>query len=296
MRATVLVRVLQRLLVITLLYSGMTACGQHINHQTVPALAGASAGADWWQPKADQNLRWYWQLQGEVIATHEVEVYDIDIDAPQAVIDTLKSRGVKLICYFSVGTVELFRDDANQFPQRAIGQAYPGYEDERWLDLSNYQLFADIMRARLDRCAAKGFDGVEGDNVDAFNQAIPDDNNIVQQGTSFGITEKQSAEYVLWLAAESHKRGLAFGLKNAEALAPAVIDQVDWIITENCFVDGWCDDVKLFVENNKPVFMTEYVEYTSDFTSACRLANSLRYSAIYRDAGLTATGVFKECN
>jgi len=100
----------------------------------------------WWQPEADQNLRWYWQLQGDIDTSYDVDVYDIDIDTPQSVINQLKARGVKLICYFSVGTVEQFRSDANDFPDQAIGETYPGFTDERWLDLANYPLFADIMK------------------------------------------------------------------------------------------------------------------------------------------------------
>lgn len=262
---------------------------------TEPILAEASGIDDWWQPKADQNLRWYWQLQDALNTSLEVDVYDIDIETPQPVIDKLKSRGIKLICYFSVGTVEHFRSDADQFPTEAIGDSYPGYDDEQWLDLANYSLFADIMRERLDRCAAKGFDGVEGDNVDAFVQRIPDENGVIQTGTNFKITKQQSVDYVRWLAVESHKRGMAFGLKNAEALAPDVINQVDWIITENCYIDDWCTQARLFIENNKPVFMTEYAEYLPDFTSACTQAREFGFSAIYRDTGLSASGIFKEC-
>jgi len=263
--------------------------------ESEPLLAEASGIEAWWQPRAHENLRWYWQLQGELNTSLDVDVYDIDIETPQPVIDELKSRGIKLICYFSVGTVEQFRSDAGRFPTEAIGDSYPGYDDERWLDLANYSLFADIMRDRLDRCAAKGFDGVEGDNVDAFVQQIPDENGVIHTGTSFKITKQQGVDYVRWLANESHMRGMAFGLKNAEALAPDVINQVDWIITENCYADDWCEQARLFVENNKPVFMTEYVEYLPDFTSACIQAREFGFRAIYRDTGLTASGIFKEC-
>ena len=274
-------------------------CAGSLNHSE-PALAEASAppgdvATGWWRPEASQNLRWYWQLQGRLNTSHDVDVYDIDIDTPQPVINKLKARGVRLICYFSVGTVEQFRTDAHLFPAEATGESYPGYADERWLDLSNYNLFADIMRARLDRCAAKGFDGVEGDNVDAFVQQIPDDNGVVNTGTSFKITKQQSIDYIRWLAFESHKRGMAFGLKNAEAVAVDVIDQVDWLITESCYVYHWCAQAQIFTENNKPVFMTEYAEYLSDFTAACIEAEKYGFSAIYRDTGLTAGGIFKEC-
>ena len=159
---------------------------------------------------------------------------------------------------------------------------YPGFEDERWLDLSRYPEFADVMRARLDRCAEKGFHGVEGDNVDAFDQRIPDSNGVVRKGTSFGITRAQSVDYVLWLAQEAHKRGLAFGLKNAVTISAEVVDEVDWLLTESCFAYSWCAEARIFIDSNKPVFMTEYVEYVPDFSAACSEAKGAGFNAIYR--------------
>ena len=257
---------------------------------------GAALKNSWWQPRADENLRWYWQLQDAIVTSYDVDVYDVDIDTPQAVIDELKGRGVKLICYFSVGTVESWRDDAALFPDKVVGERYDGYEDERWLDISNIDALAAVMRARLDRCAAKGFDGVEGDNVDAFLKENRNASGVVTGlGTSFGIDQQRSTDYVLWLARESHQRGLGFGLKNAEALATEVVSQVDWMITENCFVDNWCEEAKLFVAANKPVFMTEYVELLPDFAGACTSARAFGYRAIYRDKELTAMGRFEEC-
>lgn len=269
------------------LLTGCTCSAPHLSaplqESTIPTIAAAKEKS-WWQPTADQQLRWYWQLQDDIDTSHQVDVYNIDIDTPPHIINTLKARGVRLICYFSVGTVELFRSDTAEFPQAIIGDSYPGYSDERWLDVSRYPLFSTVITDRLDRCAAKGFDGVEGDNLDAFNA-----------NTGFEITQQASVDYVSWLAAESHKRGLAFGLKNAETIAPEVIHQVDWMITENCVVDEWCAEAALFVEHNKPVFMAEYKELLSDFTVACEQAVEYRFSAIYRDVELTASGVFKEC-
>ena len=271
-----------------------TAANQ-VEQDTGSPLAESSVVRDWWRPRADENLRWYWQLQDAIDTSHSVDVYDIDIDTPQPVIDKLKARGVKLICYFSVGTVESFRTDASDFPKRAVGNPYTGYADERWLNIADIEALAPVMRDRLDRCAEKGFDGVEGDNVDAFYFDAQDAEDSRQSGTGFGITEQQSQDYVLWLARESHLRGLAFGLKNAEALAESVVDQVDWVLTESCHVYNWCEQVQVVRRANKPVFMTEYAEYLDDFSPACELAKRLGYQAILRNTELTAEGRYIEC-
>lgn len=269
-------------------------------HLTEPVVADAKANKqlqdNWWKPTADERLSWQWQLQGTIDTSYRVDVYNIDFETDQAVIDELKARGVRLICYFSAGTVEWFRDDARSFPASVIGEQYTGYEDEQWLNIAEIAAIAPVMQARLDRCASSGFDAVEADNVDAFNHEKTDtDGNVVERGTSFGITRAQSTEYVLWLAAQAHERGLGFGLKNAEALAPAVLSRVDWMLTENCFVDNWCEQAKVFVEANKPVFMTEYVQLLADFTPACRVARELGFSAIYQSVDLAGTNSYQRC-
>jgi endo-alpha-1,4-polygalactosaminidase (GH114 family) len=249
----------------------------------------------WWQPAAADNLTWQWQLQGEIDTSFDVDVYNLDIDAPIEKIQELKSRDVRLICYFSAGTVEAWRPDAGLFPEAIIGEQYEDLSDERWIDYGNFELFADIMRARMDTCKAKGFDAIETDNVDAHNYESRDENgNVVNIGTNFMMSLDESIAYIRWLADEAHARGLSIGLKNAEEMAPDVVADVDWMLTEDCYVDNWCQAASVFVENNKPVFMTEYEDLLPDFTPACELAKSLGYFAIWRDPGL-ADGTYLAC-
>ncbi|OED35482.1 hypothetical protein AB833_30130 [Chromatiales bacterium (ex Bugula neritina AB1)] len=266
--------------------------------ESAQLVGGVSAQkkATWWQPAADDQLQWYWQLQDPVDPSHEVDIYNIDIETPQIIIDELKQRGVRLICYLSVGTVEWFRDDAVLIPKASIGQVYDGYPDEQWLNIADIDSLSAVMLARLDRCANKGFDAIEGDNVDAFNQeSYNAAGQLVGTGTNFNISAEQSIVYIRWLAAESHKRGLGFGLKNAEALAPVLVNDVDWMLIENCYVDGWCDDARVFIDANKPVFMTEYRELLRDFTPACDTARRLGYTAIWRSEALDSNGPFERC-
>jgi len=69
-------------------------------------------------------------------------------------------------------------------------------------------------------------------------------------------------------------------------MARDVVADVDWMLTEDCYVDNWCQEATVFIDNNKPVFMTEYDDLVPDFTPACELAKSLGFSAIWRDPGL----------
>lgn len=241
----------------------------------------------WWQPRASENLTWQWQLQGEIDTSFDVDVYNVDIATPVSKIDELKARNIKVICYFSAGTAEYFRPDVDQFSDAIQGEQYEDLTDERWLDYSRYQEFAPVMQARMDLCKSKGFDAIEMDNVDAHNYESRDANgNVVNIGTNFDIKLDDSIAYIRWLADEAHSRGLSIGLKNAEEMAPDVVSQVDWMLTEDCYVDSWCDAATVFVEADKPVFMTEYDDLVPDFAPACELAKSLGFSAIWRDPSL----------
>lgn len=255
----------------------------------------APTAVNWWKPKASENLTWQWQLQGEIDTTLPVQVYNVDIDVPQEKLDELNQRGIKIICYFSAGTVESFRSDESFFPQDIIGEQYEDLVDERWVDYGNIDALAEIMRARMDKCKSKGFHAVEIDNVDAHNfETRNAQGDVVNIGTNFMMTLDESIAYVRWLTNEAHSRGLGIGLKNAEEMVADVVDEVDWMLVEDCFYDSWCTAATAFIDADKPVFMAEYDELVPDFTPACELAKSLGYTAIWRDTSLS-TALYLAC-
>ncbi len=260
--------------------------------ETVEPIAGID---DWWKPKASDNLKWQWQLQGEIDTTLPVQVYNVDIEVPQEKLDQLIDRDIKVICYFSAGTVESFRSDHLLFPQEIIGEQYEDLIDEQWVDYANIDALAPIMRGRMDKCKSKGFHAIEIDNVDAHNYESRDEQGeVVNIGTNFKMTLDESIAYVRWLTKEAHSRGLGIGLKNAEEMVADVVNEVDWMLVEDCYFDSWCMAATAFIDADKPVFMAEYDELVPDFTPACELAKSLGYSAIWRDTSLS-TGIYLAC-
>lgn len=58
---------------------------------------------------------------------------------------------------------------AGEFPAEVLGSDYDGWPGERWLDIRRIDLLAPIMLARLDMCTAKGFDCVEPDNIEIYD-------------------------------------------------------------------------------------------------------------------------------
>ena len=47
-----------------------------------------------------------------------------------------------------------------------LGQRRRGLAGEYWLDIRRINDLAPIMQARFQMCKAKGFDGIEPDNID----------------------------------------------------------------------------------------------------------------------------------
>ncbi len=215
-----------------------------------------------WQPAPGTS--WQWQLTGDIDTSFDVDMYDIDLfDAPQAVIDELHSNGRIVICYFSAGSWEEWRDDAGDFPESLIGNPLEGWPDERWLDIRQIDLLAPVMAARLDLAVTKQCDGVEPDNVTAYN------NN-----TGFPITAQDQLDYNIWLAEQAHLRSLSIGLKNDLEQIPELVDYFDWALNEECYQYEECDLLLPFVQAGKAVFG---VEYEGDDAEFCPYFNQLNF-------------------
>ncbi len=98
----------------------------------VPAATNKTDG-EIWQPAPGTS--WQWQLTGDIDTTFEVDMYDVDLfDAPQEVIDQLRDDGRVVICYFSAGSYEDWRSDADRFPDSVKGKDN-GWPGELWLDI-----------------------------------------------------------------------------------------------------------------------------------------------------------------
>jgi hypothetical protein len=218
-----------------------------------PTLAGASVTwpSDVWSP--EPGASWQWQLDGEIDTSFDVDAYDIDLlDTPQYVINGLHADGRVVICYFSAGSREEGREDANEFAPEDHGEQLTDWPNERWLDVRS-QNVRRIMEQRLDLAVAKRCDAVEPDNVDGF-----------QNNTGFDLTEDDQADYNRFLANAAHGRGLSVGLKNALDLIPELEPYFDWALNEECLVYDECEVLTPFIAAGKAVFHVEYVEEESD--------------------------------
>ena len=225
----------------------------------------------WYKP--DVNTSWQWQLQGNINTSYNVELYDIDLfDSNKSLIQSLKNSGKKVICYFSAGSWEDWRSDANDFPSSVKGAKMDGW-NELWLDISNEKL-APIMRARLDLAKEKGCDGVEPDNVDGYT------NN-----TGFNLTSDDQLAYNKFIANEARKRGLSVALKNDLDQIIELEPYFDFSINEQCHTYNECDKLVPFINKNKPVLNAEYDQKYIDNNNSerddmCTNANNLSFQTL----------------
>jgi endo-alpha-1,4-polygalactosaminidase (GH114 family) len=242
-------------------------------------LRNASSSSSWWQPPV--NTSWQWQLDTPVNQTFDVTMYDIDLfDNDASTVAALHAQGRKVVCYVSAGSWEDWRPDADQFPSLVLGNDYFGWAGEKWLDIRQINLLAPIMRARLDQCKAKGFDGVEPDNIDGYTN-----------DTGFPLTYQDQLNYNIWFANEAHARGLSIGLKNDDEQVNDLLSYFDWALTEDCFADDWCSQMTPFITAGKAVFAAEYTDQmTSDhfLNQVCPQAQTMSFSAMLKNRDLDA--------
>jgi uncharacterized protein (TIGR03437 family) len=228
---------------------------------------------DRWIPA--QQASWQWQLSGTIDLSVDAEIYDVDLfTTDKAVIDALRARGRRAICYFSAGSYEPYRPDANRFPAAVKGRAMDGWPDERWLDIRQLDVLGPIMEARLDLCKAKGFDAAEPDNVDGY-----------QNRTGFTLTPADQLRYNRFLANAAHARGLSIGLKNDIDQIRDLVNDFDWALNEECFKYKECGAYQPFTAAGKAVF---HVEYGLNPPQFCPQANALNFNSLHKKLELDA--------
>ena len=102
------------------------------------------------------------------ISPIDVPVWDIDLfDNPVTTIGTLKAAGKIVICYFSAGTAEDWRDDYGSFAAADLGKGLPEWPNERWLRTGS-QSIRTLMAKRIKLAADKGCDAIDPDNTDGY--------------------------------------------------------------------------------------------------------------------------------
>lgn len=255
----------------------LSLCAAALAQQPQDELPAPVASAAAWRPA--MNTRWQIQYVDEPVDVNiEADVYKIDLfDNSARAVAAIKRRGKRAVCYVNVGAWEAWRPDAKQFSRRLLGKAYQGWPRERWLDIRRIDELAPVMLARLDLCRDRGFDGVLFDNLDLY-----------LQDTGFKITAADQLRYIVWLANEARRRGLAVGINNNPQQVPQLTPYVDWAFAESCFSQGWCNELAPIAAAGKPVIVVEYVDDPVKVRALCGQALALRFTLIMKKRELDA--------
>ena len=252
----------------------MAACAGPEPTVPTPTSTSPPPNVEVWQPEL--NTSWQWQLKDPPVdQSVDVDMYDIDLfDNDAAIVEALHAQDRRVVCYMNAGGWEDWRSDAGQFPNGVIGANLDDWEGERWLDIRRIDVLGTIIEARMDLCAAKGFDGIEPDNIDGF-----------LNDTGFALTYEDQRLYNIWLANTAHQRGLSIGLKNDMEQITDLLPHFDWALNEQCFEYDECETLLPFIQAVKPVFHVEYELDTGEF---CEEANNLNFNSMKKNLNLDA--------
>lgn len=223
---------------------------------------------------------WDWQLTNPYNLDLDVKVLALDGEEHTAgTIASLKARGIKTICYVSVGTWEDFRDDADAFPDDVLGATLADWPGERYIDIRRTDIVMPIMRSRIDNCKARGFDAVEPDNMDGF-----------ENDNGFGLTEIDGLVYIARIAEYVQSIGLEIAQKNAPTLVPHLVQSFDFMLVEDCFRYDFCWDIKPYVAAGKDVLAVEYTDSNLNWEQICTEARDLGFHLLLKDREVAAGG------
>ncbi|CAN9366391.1 unnamed protein product [Alternaria alternata] len=181
------------------------------------------------------------------ISPIDAPVWDIDLfDNPVTTIETLKAAGKIVICYFSAGTAEDWRDDYGSFATADLGKVLPEWPNERWLRTGSQSIRA-LMAKRIKLAADKGCDAIDPDNTDGY-----------QNDNGLNLKNTDAIDYVRWMQQEAAKYDMRIGLKNSLDILSDVSPIVDFAVNEQCAQHGECQAYENFIALDKPVFHIEY--------------------------------------
>lgn len=263
----------------TILGLALSGCGAHMSIPSVSNAAPVAPASAQWIPAAGDTVQI--QYSGKLDLSVNADVYDLDLfDTHPSIVTKLHGMGRKVLCYVDVGTWEKWRPDAKDFPKSVLGNKDGHWAGERWLDIRQTQVLEPIMSARLELCKKKGFDGVDPDNIDGY-----------QNKTGFPLNATEQLTYDEWVATQAHSLGLAVDQKNDPAQLKTLDGYFDFAVDEQCFAQNWCDKLTPYTSAGHLVVDIEYTNQMQQqrfLDKACPSDASYSITGILKKLQLTA--------
>jgi hypothetical protein len=230
-----------------------------------------------WIPTAGESYQI--QYDGKLDLKYPAQIFDLDMfDSLPRYVARLHAMGRRVVCYIDVGTWESWRPDAHKFPKSVLGRNDGRWQGERWLDIRQRSILEPIMAARYDLCKKKGFDGIDPDNIDGY-----------QNNTGFPLTAAEQLTYDTWVAKAAHARGLTVDQKNDPGQLKELDKFFDFAVDEQCYAQGWCAQLAPYAKNDRLVVDVEYFHNVPRFLhGTCPEAAKNHDTAMLKKLELTA--------
>lgn len=175
-------------------------------------------------------------------------------------IASMHANGNEVSAYISIGTGEDWRDDFAALKPHLVEREWDDWGGEYFISMPNEEVLS-IMKSRIDRIAAWGFDWVEFDNMDW----VHDDEYRKEYGFKAGIED--GAAYYRELCDYVHTKGMKCMAKNTVDGA----ERFDGATYESYEHDrNWWDQAgaERFLAADKPVIVVHYGATDCDATYA----------------------------
>ena len=267
----------------------------------------------WWKPTSVNPVQFHWVLGDALNVTVPIQmglrdfsgnplpapnVIDIDGESNTvATVASLHAQGKKVICYIDAGVYETYRSDAHKFPAGIWGNADSGWNGSFWLDIRRIADLAPIIQARMQMCKDKGFDAIEPDEIDGW-----------ENNTGFPLTYQDQLRYNRALAQGAHNIGMSIGQKGDLIQAHDLVTSFDWTLNEECYQYKECTSVydpvtdsnvaglQVYTAANKMVLVVEYKLTSTQWTAACADSRTRHFNMSLLKLGLPNNGGRQPCS
>lgn len=283
--------ILRLALCLSLLLLGVAACAgtegtllvRHDAAAGVPGVAGtaATSGAAGSASTAENphvpapTVRWLAQLDGPVDIQQDAELFylDAELQEPDDLAE-LRAQGRHYFCYLSGGSLELFRDDAADFPAAAVGNALADYPREHWLDV-RHATVRELMARRVTKLSELGCSGV-----------APSSLAVHAADTGFDLSLTDALDYARWLAERLHAAGMSAGLSGPQELTGELWPTFDFALAISCVNSTACAEYGPFERAKKTVLHVELGD-AATAPDLCNAAKTLGFTALISDPAFT---------
>ena len=238
--------------------------------------AGSSVGAETTYIPAS-NVRWLVQLDGAVDITQPAELFYLDAELQDSSdLSALHAEGRHYLCYLSAGSLESFRDDANEFPPGVVGNALADFPREHWLDVRS-EAVRELMARRVTALAKLGCDGIP-----------PSSLAVHLADTGFNLTATEALDYARWLAERINAAGMSAGLTGPTELTSELWPSFDFGLGIGCLDGTACREYEPFTKVKKPVLHIELGDEASA-PEICNAAKALGFSPLISDRAFSGS-------